>query len=274
MSSEIAKEAQANAFLDYEPRTPTLSAIALPNLNPENKSRLRRELYQRLDQAKFSLDEVLLDSQQTLVEAYLPRKGRMPAQEEVAATHFGDPRTSGFKRSLSRALIRVDGRYYSGSQAVEVLKPNHFLYHGLLGYLKRFAAEETFRLVAQIDIDTVSGLGSLAESRFRQGEDRDITSLRLNENPYLELLKTWRGQATKSGLTQLSTLDDLNKAKDYPSIVASFCGALPMFYDFQTKVQRFYPTWPDWQNSEDIFSMARQILYLRKEIFNSLEKGQ
>src|SRR3989344_1543388 len=136
MSSEITKEAQSDALFGYERRSPGLSVIVLADLNPENKSRLRRELYQRLDQAKFSLDEVLIDGQQTLVEAYLPRKGRMPAQEEVAATHFGDPRTGGFKRSLSRALLRVDGRYYSGSQAVEVLKPNHFLYHGLLGYLK------------------------------------------------------------------------------------------------------------------------------------------
>lgn len=270
MSSEIAKEAQADAFLDYEPRTPTLSAIALPDLNPENKSRLRRELYQRLDQANFSLDEVLLDGQQTLVEAYLPRSERMPSQEQVAATRFGDPRTEGFKRILQRALIRVDRRYYIGERAIETLKPTHFVYSGILNFRIRIKEDETFRLVTQIDLDTIPELTRLAQRRMMLDKGVDIITLPLDEPPYLDSLRIASTSIGIEKVTRLQTLEDVNRAGDYPAIIASICGALPMFYEFRSEMQKHYPNWPGWQNSEDVFSIGRQLLYLRKEISKSL----
>lgn len=270
MSSEIAKEAQADTFLDYEPRTPALSTIALANLNPENKSRLRRELYQRLGQAKFSLDEVLLDGQQTLVEAYLPRRGRMPSQEVVAATRFGDPRTEGFKRILQRALIRVDRRYFIGERAIETLKPTHFVYSGILNFRIRIKEDETFRLVTQVDLDTISELTRLAQRRIVPDKGVDIRTVRLDESPYLDSLRIATSSISIDKVSRLQTLEDVNRAGEYPAIVASICGALPMFYEFRSEMQKHYPNWPGWQNSEDVFSMARNLLYLRKEIFGSL----
>ena len=287
MSTEIFQEGDANhvsdiefniepgvIHLDYEPREPSLSKIAQANLTDPNKERLRRELYARIDQAKFSLEEVLLEEQKQIVEPYLPRRGKMLGQKKVGLDIYGDPRTGGFKRRLMRALTRVDGRYYYGPKAVEVLKPSHFLYRRLLGFGKRLEEDGAFRFVTQIDIDTVSSLNTLAEGRIKLGEDSDVTALRLNKAPYLEVLEAWREHSTSPGLTSLRTLDDLSKAKGFPAAVVSVCGALPMFYEFQRSVQTYFPTWPGWEHTEEIFSFTRQILYIRKDIFNTLEKGE
>ena len=270
MSSEITKEAQSDALFGYERRSPGLSVIVLADLNPENKTRLRRELYQRLDQAKFYLDEVLLDGQQTLVEAYLPRLGPMPSQEEVAETSFGDPRTEGFKRVLQRALVRFDRRYYIGPRAIEVLKPTHYVYSGILNFGLRMKEDEAFSLVSQIDLDTISGLTWLARRRILLAKEADIATIHLNEAPYLESLKISRILGSEPKISRLRTIEDINKAGNFPAIIASISGALPMFYEFQMGMQNYYPTWPGWRDIENVFAVARQFLYLRKELHKTL----
>ena len=127
---------------EFTPRTPPLYTYSRHELNPRNKAWLRREVYRRIDREGFKLDEVLLDRHRELVENYLPRRGGLVSQEDVVLALYGDPRISGFKATLRHALFRVDGRYYLGPQAIEVLKPDNFFY--------RFLLKEEIYMVGQI----------------------------------------------------------------------------------------------------------------------------
>lgn len=182
--SDFEVSEYAARYENFAPRIPALFSFSIYDLNQRNKSWLREELYRRMDESGFELSDILLDRPRELVENYLPRRGRLVSQEEVALRLYGDPRTSGFKATLRHALFRVDGRYYLGPQAIEVLKPDNFFYRFLL-------KEELYTVDQVLDLEDKSEqVIRMFKRRFIFEEvQRLLSDGGFDFNPHLEDLK-------------------------------------------------------------------------------------
>ena len=99
------------------------------------RGRLNSWLRQTMESGHFDLEEVLPPSTVAQVKLYLFPQGQSAqwlTQEEVSAQVTGDPRPRRFRYHLLLSLAKIRRRSLVGSDAIETLIPNHFLYMSLV----------------------------------------------------------------------------------------------------------------------------------------------